>query len=206
MNIEKILKVEPAPEERLRRQKSRIFFWDASLSVIDLVTHRHDEDSDELAALIPQAIDAAELTGATSFVYRSRACTCGVSPGFIADSWLKDNRGIPYDLHITYTQKEARGKTPPVEEEADVENTDQDGEEVSLSRRKKVSTHKAPVEDLAERRRAGLAKAREVRRQKREERLRAEQAERIPFAAKRSYNRKVTLRNIRPGENALNGH
>lgn len=105
MTIEKILKVEPSPVERLRRKRSRIFLWNTDKSIIEMVTHRFERDLDQYAEMIPEAVELAGLTGASEYTYFSRACTCGASPGFLADAWLKDERDVPYDIHITYTQK-----------------------------------------------------------------------------------------------------
>lgn len=196
MNIEKILKVEPSPLERSRRKKSRVFLWDIDQNIVDLVTHRHSRGVEEYVNMIPEAAEAAGLTGPSEYTYFSRVCTCGCTPGFLANEWLRDERGVPYDLHITYTKK-AVGKKPQVLE-TEFKPEPDEGTTVELPTTEEESKAKSPVsvEDMAERRRANLAKAREARAAKRREAQEA--GDRIPFAAKRSYKRKITLRDL-PG-------
>lgn len=101
MEIEKIIRVEPEPMERTRRKKSRIFVWDANQSIQEQVTGRNARPIEDFAELIPEAIKAAGLHGVKNVSYSPKACTCGCTPGFMADGWLLDDLGRKYDLHIT---------------------------------------------------------------------------------------------------------
>lgn len=100
MNIDRIIKVEPEPLERRRRTKSRIFVWNEDENIVQQVARRNTRNLDTYSRLIPEAVKKAGLKGLGEFGFSTRACTCGCSPGFINDGWLRDAGGIPYDLHI----------------------------------------------------------------------------------------------------------
>lgn len=182
MNIEKIMKVEPTPEDRAKRQKSRVYLWDSSKEIADQIIAGLDRKaSRKYIDLIKQAVEEAELVGAIdNFTYRDKACTCGASPGFVASGWMLDRRGIPCDLHVLYTATE-EDETPPVVEEIE----------------EKVPADE-PLNDQVESDNVsnGVAEERAARRGRLSEQLTDNQIQRPSFAAKRSYTRKVTLRNL----------
>lgn len=180
MNIEKILRVEPEPLERSRRKKSRIFIWDADKSIAEQVANRNTRRLEEFVDLIPQAVEMAGLKPAQAYEFHNRVCTCGVSPGFMADTWLRDERNIPFDLHITVSRKVTKPQVVNTKQQEPEPNEDK------------------PVDSLRAIKIAALVKARAAKAAKRAALQSPE--ERVPFAAKRSYVRRQPLMSVPRGE------
>lgn len=191
MNIEKILKVEPTPEDRATRRRSHIFLWDTDHTIVDMLTNRTDRKLEDFVDLIPVAIEVAKLKGATKFTFHNKVCTCGASPGFDADGWLTDDSGTLYDLHITYSGKKilSRPDTENVAAE-DSGSNENEGETIELS----SGDNSASIGSSARQRRLAVRQSRRDNTRQLRSKI-GDQATQA-FAAKRKYTRKVAFRNL----------
>jgi hypothetical protein len=96
--IVRILKKEISPKTRAERDVSFIFFW-PNENALDTIKRMGDFQDEVFHKIIPEALDKADLGGATKFLYMENPASIPVT--FVTNEMLVDKEtNKVYDLHV----------------------------------------------------------------------------------------------------------